>query len=240
MNLDVKQIRFICNNEFEPKRYERLNRMIDSYGLNREIIKFDCATWKHTITDEIYNKYVKTPLNTRLPWVNRKYLRKAELSLILNYLYNLEDIEKNFTDGIFIIFESDVQFNKNFGELPKLINTLKDNYGNWDIVNIGYSDTGDNWNNNFIEDITNSSNSIRLSLSTADRCTDSHIFSMNGIKKLLEYYRTNTDYYIPLDYYFKDYIDNNSNFKYYLSYPSLTFQMSNLKLDKSTIQDDND
>ena len=40
----------------------------------------------------------------------------------------LEDIEKNFTDGIFIIFESDVQFNKNFVELPKLINTLKNNY----------------------------------------------------------------------------------------------------------------
>ena len=35
-------------------------------------------------------------------------LRKGMLSLILNYRETLKDIEKNYKDGIFFIFESDI------------------------------------------------------------------------------------------------------------------------------------
>jgi hypothetical protein len=137
MYLDVSQIRFICNKEFEPVRYERLNKMIDTLGLNRDIIRFHSPTYKHTITDEQFNTHVRSSLEEKLHWVGRKYQRRSELSLVLNYLYNLEEIEKEFEDGIFIIFESDVDVKDNFKELPKLIEVLKQNAGKWDLVHFG-------------------------------------------------------------------------------------------------------
>jgi len=243
MKLDVSQIRFICNSEFEPIRFDRLNKIIDDTGLDRNIIKFDCKCYKHTITDDIYSKYVRTPITKYIKWSTLEYQRKSDLSLILNYLYNLEDIERNFNDGIFIIFESDVDIKSNFKELPNLINLLKDNYSKWDMVHFGQdgyngeNDKKNMWQPGYMEDITTCNDKIRLERRLGTRCTDSHIISMSGVKKLLEYYRTNTDYYIPIDYYFSELFKNDLNFKYYWSDPTYCFQMSNLGLDNSTIKD---
>lgn len=243
MKIDVSQIRFICNKDFEPKRYERLNKMIDDTGLDRSIIIFDCKSYKHTITDEEYYTHVRTPIRKYIPHSAHKLQRKSDLSLILNYLYNLEDIERNFDDGIFIIFESDVDIKENFKELPNMISLLKENYGKWDAINFGQdghngeNDKKNMWQPGYMEDITTSNDKIRLERRLGTRCTDSHIISMSGVKKLLAYYRKNTDYYIPIDYYFSELFKNNLNFKYYWSDPTYCFQMSNLGLDNSTIKD---
>jgi len=243
MQLDVSQIRFICSNEFEPTRFDRLNKMIDKIGLDRSIIKFDCKCYKHTITDDIYNKHVRTSICNYIPWCKDKYQRKSDLSLILNYLYNLEDIERSFDDGIFIIFESDVDIKSNFNELPNLIRLLKDNYGKWDAVHFGQdghngeNDKRNMWQQGYMEDITTANDTIRLERRLGTRCTDSHIISMTGVKKLLNYYRKNTDYYIPIDYYFSELFKSNLEFKYYWSDPTYCFQMSNVGLDNSTIKD---
>jgi hypothetical protein len=247
MYLDVSQIRFICNKDFEPVRYERLNKMIDTLGLNRDIIRFHSPTYKHTITNEQFNTHVRSSLQEKLHWVGRKYQRRSDLSLVLNYLYNLEEIEKEFEDGIFIIFESDVDVKDNFKELPKLIEVLKQNTGKWDLVHFGQNghngeeDKKYMWQSGFIEDLTKPGDQVRLErkLDTT-RCTDSHIISMSGIKKLLHYYRTQTDYYIPIDYYFIELMKSNYDFKYYWSDPTYCFQRSNLKLEESAIQNDRD
>lgn len=241
MDLNINQIRFICNAEYEPKRYIRLNEMIDKFNLNRNIIKFDCITYKHTINDELYNKYVKTSLKSRFPWVSHTHNRKSDVSLILNYIHNLEDIYLNFkeTNGIFMIFESDVLFNNDFiDNLYELIKTLKTNYGKWDAIHIGDSTQEKNLYYEFNkEEITNDKNIIRLDRHFAPKCTDSIIYSTNGINKLLDYFKNNTNYYVPIDYLFLDFLKDNNNYKNYHAVPSLCVQMSNCGLDKSTIKD---
>ena len=246
MNLNVSQIRFICNKDYEPRRYERLNNIIDTLGLNRDIIRFHCPTYKHTITSEQYNTHVKSSLEKKLHWVGRKFQRKSDLSLVLNYLYNLEEIERDFQDGIFIIFESDIDIKENFRDLPELIELLKKNTGLWDIVHFGQdgingeNDKKNMWQQGYIEDITKLGDSIRLERRPTTRCTDSHILSMSGVKKLLHHYRTELDYNIPIDYYFTELIKSNREFKYYWSDPTYCFQRSNLKLEDSAIQNDHD
>jgi hypothetical protein len=82
----------------------------------------------------------------------------------------LEDIQLNFkeTNGIFMIFESDVLFNN----LSELIKTLKTNYGKW-MLYIGNSTQEKNLYYKFNkEEITSDKNIIRLDRQFNPKCTD--------------------------------------------------------------------
>ena len=97
----INNIFIISSPEFEIERYTDIKNEFKEHS-----VEFICPTYKHTITNEMYDFYVKD--KTRLsPW--GRILYKSELSLILNHISVLEYIEKNYKDGIFLILESDVK-----------------------------------------------------------------------------------------------------------------------------------
>jgi hypothetical protein len=237
----ITRVGFICNQSYEPERYEKLNKMINAIGMDWSKVDFCAPTYKHTITDDMYRKYVKTPMAIHLPWVNG-YTRNSELSLILNFYTNLERIVTGFSDGLFLLFESDVDVRiDNLSYFPDLLDTLKDATGKWDMINIG-GVNGNNgegmWESGYIEDITTHNSRNRLERKFSTRLCDSHILSYGGAVKLLKYFKDNSDYCVPLDHYITFFLENNRDFKYYWSDKYYFYQRTTSGQESSTIQHD--
>ena len=166
-------------------------------------------------------------------------LRKGELSLFLNYKANLEYIVKNYKDGIFLIFESDVCINKDIKNFNKFLNSIKDK--NWDSIHIGKHSsnlydipiikgiTGYRkkyiFNKDLIEYINNymhSSNNNNLYIEDITNVNDNFrlirkfhtsccdsIIWKYDVKKFLEYMNTETNYGSPFDYFMINFFENN-------------------------------
>jgi len=236
----INKIHFICSPEFEPARFEFLNNWITQLNINRDKVKFFCPTYKHTITDEMIWKYVRTSYQMLFPGNNRKQIRKADLSLTLNYIETLKDIEKNFFDGMFCIFESDVDLLPNHLDVGNLFTTLKEKFGSWDLVH--YGSTGEDavqmWKPGYTEDLTKPGDKVRLERQWSTRSTDTLVISMEGLHKQLHWFNTFLDYCAPIDYLFCHMIKTNPSFKFYWSDPAYFFQRSNKLLEKSNIKDD--
>jgi hypothetical protein len=238
----INKIHFICSPEFEPARYEFLNNWITQLNINRDKVKFFCPTYKHTITDEMMRKYVHTPYTMIFPGTSRSVLRKADLSLTLNYIETLKDIEKNFLDGMFCIFESDVDLLPNHLDVGDLFTKLKENWGSWDLVH--YGSTGEDavqmWNLGYTEDFTQPGDKVRLERQWSTRSTDTLVISIEGLIKQLHWFNTNVDYCTPIDYLFCHMFKTFPSYKFYWSDPAYFFQRSNKLLEKSNIKEDNE
>jgi hypothetical protein len=237
----ISRVGFICNQSYEPERYERLNKMIDTVGMDRSRVDFCAPTYKHTITDDVYREHVKSPVRAHLPWVNG-YIRNAELSLILNFYTNLERIVTGFSDGLFLLFESDVDVRtENLSYFPDLLDTLKTATGKWDMINIGGATVRnghDMWETGYIEDITTPTSTNRLQRKFHSRTADSHILSYGGAVKLLNLIKHHADYCMPLDHYITFFLENNPDFKYYWSDKYYFYQRTTSGQESSTIQND--
>jgi hypothetical protein len=254
----IDRIYFINSEEFELERNELLKDIfIKNILIPEENIKFICPTYKTTITNEIYDVHVKKDLMVNVrPTIPT---RKSELSLTLNYKVVLEDIEKNFKDGIFLIFESDVFPINNYLELNDLLLFLNSiPKESWDLIHIGFNGGDDidgiykapwctsgtpyrNFNlneTNFIEDITNANSNVRLIRKFHTRCTDSFIWSYNGVKKFLNHMNNDTNYGSAFDYYLTNFLETNTDFKQYWTSTYYFIQGSNYGLVPSMIQDD--
>ena len=235
----VQQIHFICNPEFEPDRYNFLMNIIKTTQMSEDKVKFVCPTYKHTITAELFSKHVRTPFRQVFLGAKRD-LRKSELSLILNFLANLQDIDKNYMDGMFCIFESDIDTLPTITKVNELFDSLDKTKSNWDLVHIGSTgeDADQLWNPGFIEDMTNPTDSVRFEKRMNTRSTDSLVLSMRGVQQLLQWFIRMNDYCLPMDYYFMNLFTMNKNFNFYWSDPAYFYQRSNAKLIKSEIQGD--
>jgi hypothetical protein len=233
----ISMIQFICNREFEPVRYERLEEMVSDLDIDMDKVKFCCPTYKHTITSDIFSRYVRTPMNHLLPGVNRA-LRKSELSLFLNLISNLKEIDKNYLDGIFFIFESDIRQKDNIFDISEAIDILLKNTDKWDMIHLGYGGEDQMWKYGYIEDFTDTMSSIRFERRYGTRCTDSLLFTKRGIEELLAYFTINDDYAEPMDHYISRYLEHNKSYNHYWSEPSYFIQMSNYEGEQSTIQGD--
>jgi hypothetical protein len=248
----INRIYCINNPLFEEERFNLLNNMFNSLNIHKDFISFISPTYKHTITDEIYNKNVKKQLFNNLH--EHRNLKKSELSLFLNYKTILEDIKKNYKDGLFLIFESDVMIGKEINEFNNFLDFINTKKNEFDLIHIGKYDNRV-WNNpNFegqigylerikynngiyIEDITNLNDKFRLSRKYYTRCTDSFIWTYNGIVKFLDYMNNKeTNYGISFDYYISHFFEVNNNFKHYWSDKEFFIQASNEGLITSTIQ----
>lgn len=249
----ISQIYLINNPEFEPDRYTHLNKLFfETLQVSRDKVQFICPTYKHTITDEMMNKLVKTQLVTVLRHLNMK---KSEISLFLNYKAVLESIERNYTDGNFLIFESDVMLNNNeYLKLDEFLTFVKTKEKSWHAINIGFgtddfintidfqmftpNNTYEDRQHPFYEDCTTINDRYRLIRKFGTRCTDSILWTYSGIKAFLEYMNKNDDYCIPFDYYMSRLFYTNFEFKQYWTnfYPFI--QGTNCGYMKSAIQDD--
>ena len=176
-------------------------------------------------------------MNYLIPGVNR-FLKRAELSLFLNFISNLKDIDRNYLDGIFFIFESDLRQKDNVFGISEAVDALLKNKDEWDMVHLGYGGEDQMWKPGYIEDFTSNASSIRFERRYSTRCTDSLLFTKRGIEELLLYFRINDDYSEPMDHYICRYLEHNITYKHYWSEPSYFIQMTNYEGEQSSIQND--
>jgi hypothetical protein len=94
----ITQSFFISSPKFELNRFERLKSDFQNIGFKNYHMEFICPTYKYTVTDEIMNKHVKENLVKKSRYFGMK---KAEISLFLNYKAVLEHIYKNIRKQTF-------------------------------------------------------------------------------------------------------------------------------------------
>lgn len=258
----ISHIHCVNNPQFEFDRHMMLKTMFDNVNVNSDFIKYISPTYKTTITPNVYNKYAKNQLVRHLRNSN---LSSGELSLFLNYRAVLEDIEKNYKDGLFLIFESDAMVSKEIHEFGRFLDFIKDK--EFDLIHLGLCDSavfkvsltddfitgyrlhGEQINsdvvqyekdhtteNIFIEDITSMSSDFRLIRKFYTRCTDSFLWKYSGIVKFLNFMRTFEDYSSPFDYYMCNFFEKNLNFKHYWTANEFFIQGSNLGIIPSTLR----
>ena len=138
----ISRIYCVSNPKFEPERCKMLHELFKKEGVHEDFITYISPTYKHTITQEIYNKNISNQLVVRM---GRQPMKKGELSLFLNYKNVLEDVEKNYKDGLFFIFESDAMIGKEIKRLNKFLEFIRNK--EWDLIHIGYADHG-GWGSN--------------------------------------------------------------------------------------------
>jgi hypothetical protein len=253
--VNLTQTYILCNEIFEPERYKKMQILCQRLSLSKDNYKFISSTYKNNISDNIMKLYVKDDIVLKV----RPYgMKKAEISLFLNFKEILQDIEKTYKDGIFLILESDVFTLSTIKDFNQCINILKDK--EWSTVNIG----GDSYDINKsrwlvslisrpyrsecdkpdidlylqqpIEDLNDCQDNIRFIRNFKSNYTDAQLWSYKGCIQFLEYMNTDANYCVPLDFYINHKCEIDMNFKYYISIPNFFDQESIRGLDTSTIQ----
>ena len=256
---NIDRIYVLSNPEYEPDRYSRLVSMFDSINISNHV-KYVSPTYKHTITDQDMKDLIREDLVIRVrPDIP---MRRAEISLFLNYKYILQEIVDNYKeDSIFMIFESDVYIKyENINKFKDFLTFVKNlDKKSWDLIHIGgyigqedvifktpYECSGmiyrgelsDEYKNmDYIEDITSITDQVRLIRRFNTRCCDSFLWNYQGIVKFLNHMNTDTNYGAPFDYYMTNYLENNKDFKHYWTDVMFFYQGSNMGIIKSTIKD---
>jgi len=230
----IDQVYFICSKEFEPLRYDYLKTSLCKHmRLREENVTFKCPTFKHLITDDKMKECVKTKSVLLL---RRVEMKKSEISLIQNFKSILEDIEKTYKGGNFLIMESDVIMCSTQKALAKFIKNVTSSSYEWDFVHIGeghpvFKDhifkcpyfklngpiskgTPQQYTMNpiYVEE-----NDTKLARKFYLRCVDSHLFNYNGVTKLLQEMNARPDYNLPLDNYISNILEENQTIKHYWS-----------------------
>jgi hypothetical protein len=249
----------ICNEEYEPVRYNKLLTMCNQLSMNEYNYQFMCPTFKHTITDDMMEKYVRT---SRIHRLRSTPMRKSEISLYLNFKAVWEHIQKTYLDGIFLVLEADAfalpdikHFNTCLAKLEKK---------EWSGVNIsGCNGRISNFNpcdsyapilecrepltkeyksileSNCVEDLSTPDDiDVRFMRKYHTRCTDSQLWSYHGCCQMLTEMNNNPNYDVPFDYYITCIFEQNMNIKYYWSDDTYFNQASTCGIDISTIQHD--
>lgn len=247
---NISHVCCVSNPIFEPDRCKMLKDLFKGQNIDDCFIKYISPTYKHTITQEIYNKHVKEQL---VQTMRPNPMKPGELSLFLNYKANLEYIVKNYKEGLFLVFESDVMLGKDINKFNEFLNEIKDK--EWNLIHIGIK-SENTWkspylnsptgykkriyynNNNYIEDITTNVDKYRLSRKFYTRCCDSFIWKYSTIVDFLNWLNnTECNYGIPFDYYMTNFFEKNKDFKHYWSNDEFFIQGSNLGILPTTLQD---
>ena len=251
----LTQVFIICNPAFEPERYARCRAMCSDMGLTEDHVTFLCPTYKHMMTPEIMAQYVKEDLVRRMRSLGTK---KGELSLTLNWRAVMEHIVTRHRGGTFLILESDAFPLANIGDLNGCLDALKGT--RWDVVNVGgphenplvreaflgpphrtpYRDCPNIplLMANSVEDLSKEGDRFIRKFMT--RCTDSQLWSYEGCATFYRHMMTDQNYGVPFDYYLTNKTEMDMNFKYYWSSISYFDQRSNLGLENTVIQGDQD
>ena len=170
----ISQVCCVSNPIFEPDRCKMLKDLFKGQNIDDCFIKYISPTYKHTITEEIYNEYVKEQL---VKTMRTSPMKKGELSLFLNYKANLEYIVKNYKEGIFLVFESDVMIGRDINKFNNFLNEIKDK--EWNLIHIGIK-SENTWKSPYLNSPTgykkriyyNNNNYIEDNLN----CTDGSIY----------------------------------------------------------------
>jgi hypothetical protein len=249
----IDQVYLICSPEFEPVRYDYLkNGLCKQLGVNEDNVTFKCPTFGHTITDEKMKECVKTPV---VLFLRRSEMKKTEISLMLNFKSILEEIEKTYKGGNFLILESDVILCSTKNVLMKFLKNVTSSSYEWDFLHIGEGHPAYNKDiyrspfamvNGPLSKCTDAQfnmkcmgieeNGVKLVRKYYSRCTDSFVFTYNGVTKLLKEMNAHPDYNLPLDNYISNILEENQTIKHYWSTDIFFVQGSQYGAFESNIQ----
>jgi len=224
----ISNIYCLCNKDYEPERFKRINAMFESFNW---IVDYVSPTYKHTITKEIYDKHVRTD---EIFTLRSSPIKKADVSIMLNFIEELRTIRKNYSSGIFLTFESDVYLRGDINDIDNIISVLNKHNPLWSCVHIGYDKP------NVLYDYDIFDNGIGLKRKFNPKCTDSFIWTYDGVIQILNYIenKINLEISIPIDYIFWNFLKETKDFYFYWSNPTVFIQGSNAGIEPSTIQND--
>ena len=236
----LKHIYFLCNKKNEYERYDYIIKQILQINLEKFSIFSYC--WGNQITEDVKTKYCKTDNSMKMYPHNRnkkiKPLSNAEISLFINHIKCLKKIREKYSNGYFIIFESDVIFENNFNKkLKNLLLSVKQ-IKDWDIINIGegcrkYMKKYLGYpkqnpivinNNIFYKENINS-------------CTEGLLWNYKAICKFLNYFEKEEDICGPIDAKIDYFSGNIEEFNIYWCEPPLVYQGSMTGKFKSFLQE---
>lgn len=220
----------IASPQKEPDQCAYLDTVFSSLGIKQSVTYFQ-PTYKDTLTEAEIQTYFSKP-----NFANGRPIKRAEMSIWLNHLYLFQHILKTYETGYFLIFESDVRFERNpleyFSVLGKLIDDVRP-----DLLSIGSGC-------DLIHDDVNTEDmNFQIFSEVVVRCMDSFLWSYKGIQKFVDY----TQWFVkehgylnqPVDNFLETFIrrtDKPEPFLQLWVWPSLTIQGSEYNFYKSTIQ----
>jgi len=226
----ITQTFCVCNEKFEPDRYSRITKMFDHLTWD---VTYMASTYKHTITDEMYMKYVKDPeLITKSPHSPHRgpvTLRKSEVSISLNFIDILRTIRNKYTSGVFFICESDIRLVGDVNDIPLILDAVAKIDSSWDYILIGtYPAVGDADPDNIVV--------TRMPFTWL---ADSSLYSYRGVLKLLDFIENTRgmDLSLPYDHII-DEAAVHGGFSIYYTNKHVFKQMSYYREDLSQIQGD--
>jgi len=230
---DVSHIYCISNPEFENDRYKYMSDFFNKLYLNSCHVDFICPTYKHTITDSQYNYYTKSG---KIYTYRKNPMKRSELSLFFNTIAILKEIDRNYLEGIFCIFESDINILPSINDFSLLTEKLKNNMEKWNSCHVGSGEEHRIFKDYYEEEFTNSEDKIRVIRKNGTRYADSILFNKKGVEILLNYMLTQQDFCEPYDCYLDTMCKDNPDFKFTWTAPSFFYQMSLFGGMKSNIQ----
>jgi hypothetical protein len=226
---NIQRITCFVDKEIEPERYVRLNNELSTNNIQKFMINYSLPTYYNTLSNlKLYNQ-IKID-NSKYLRSNARELSLRDISLFLNFYIHFKRILGYYKEGLFMILESDVICKDNF----YLINKLLEN------INLPFNhciNFGSGCQLNIVNDNISNDN-IELYKYNETRCTDSLIFSYEGIQKFVNYIESKiftTGIDNPIDFFINEFIKIVS-FDMYWTSPSLTSQGSQTGVYKSNIQ----
>ena len=230
---------FICDKQNEPERHADLCKQILDTELPKEKYDFFTHIWGNQITNEIRQQYCKSDFSMQLHNRNMitKPLSNGEISLFLNHIECLRKIRKEYSNGLFFIFESDVIFCKDFenclNNVCKEVSCIDD----WDVINVGEGIRETSYAKSLgypkSPPITN--NIFTFHNEDRQSCTEGILWNYDSICKFLTYFELNEDIDSPFDTKM-DVYSYLGEFKIYWAYPTLVKQGSICGLYKSLLR----
>lgn len=230
----------IISKENERERYRNFLTQVVKYKLHEILnIHYFKHCWKTDITEEIRKKYCKSDWTMRKHGRNMKDkpLTNGEISLFFNHIECLKKIRKEYSDGNFIIFESDVLFRDIFNVNIRTVLNQIPNINNWDIINIG--DGTRDYMKKYMGHPKTKPIEIgnnKYYKENINCCIEGIIWNYNSICKFLNYYEQKEDIDGPIDTKMDVLSTYIGGFNIYWLEPSLVSQGSMLKIFKSTVR----
>lgn len=226
----VRHIFIIGDECREPKRIAYLKEYFAERGLTDHVSYFQ-PTYKDTLTEADWETHV--PHNMM---INGRPMKAAELSIWMNFLHVWRHILATNTDGYFLVFESDVIFERDIVDYLHILEVfLKE--ASPDLVSIGSGcDLID-------DDVNTDDMNFQIARKYIMRCLDSYVYSYECIKEFVDYIdnswlNAGKSLPQPIDNFLESYIQKHEEFQLYWIWPSLTLQGSEYGYYPSSIQQD--
>ena len=99
----LEKIFIICNKEEEKERYNNMEKQIINSKIDKNLFEYFCFCWKTDIELERKN-------NKKILYNNYKIhnLNDGEISILKNHIELFKKIRKEYSNGEFLILESDM------------------------------------------------------------------------------------------------------------------------------------